>query len=112
MIDEVLLKKVRNVKSADELMKSAAKEGINLDKKEAGKYFDLLCRKGEMSDDELGSVSGGGCGDITRCPACGIGEPLYRSCKDGKVRIACTHCPVELDYAGGRYFVISDYFER
>ena len=109
MIDEALLKKVKNAKSVDELIAFASKEGIPLAQKEADKYFNSLVKKGEMSDDELDCVSGGGCGEKTKCPACGIGEPKwYQSRKTEDIKIGCTKCPVELDYIAGRYIVISE----
>ncbi len=109
MIAEALLKKVKNAKSVDELIAFASKEGITLSQKDADKYFNSLIRKGEMSDDELDCVSGGGCGEKTKCPACGIGEPKwYQNRKTGDIKIGCTKCPVELDYLGGRYIVISE----
>ena len=112
MINEALLKKLKNVKSIDELIESASKEGINLSQKEADKYFNLLSRKGEMSDDELDNVSGGVCGEVEKCPSCGTGEPIwYQHRKTGEIKIGCTSCPVELDYVGGRYIVKSEFLK-
>lgn len=110
MIDKDLLKKAQNVKSVDELIETASNEGINLSQKEAQRYFNTMNRKGEMSDDELDSVSGGGCGDKTKCPACGVGEPIwYQHKKTGEIKIGCTACPAELDYKGGGYIVKSEH---
>ncbi len=110
MIDEMLLKKAGEAESIDELVERAAEEGISLERTEAGKYFGLLNRDGEISDDDLDSVSGGGCKDTTKCPSCGKGEPFWRVYKDGSIRISCTTCPAELDYVGGQYIVKAERF--
>ena len=57
------LAKAKTAKSAEELLALAKAEGIALSKEEATKYFADLHKEGELSDDELDNVSGGGCGD-------------------------------------------------
>ena len=61
---------LRNVKSAEELMKLAKEQGISITEEEAAVIFSKYCAIGEMSDDELENVSGGGCYDAI-CPRCG-----------------------------------------
>lgn len=112
MINEALLKKVQKAKSVEDLIQNASKEGISLERNEAERCFSLIKRQGELGDDELDSVSGGGScnGKKTKCPNCNLGEPLWRQYKNGDIRISCTCCPAELDYANGHYFVKSEYF--
>lgn len=45
--------------SADELRKTAAKNGIKLSKKEAAEIFDKFDLSGELSDDDLEAAAGG-----------------------------------------------------
>lgn len=57
------LTKAKAAKSVDELLALAEAEGVALTEEEAGKYFAGLNKKGELSDDELKNISGGGCDD-------------------------------------------------
>ena len=109
-MNEELLKKARMAGTVEKLMEEAEKERIRLERSEAKEYFSILHRNGEITDDELDSVSGGGCGDKTKCPACGVGEPIwYQHKKTGEIKIGCTACPAELDYKGGGYIVKSEH---
>ncbi len=56
-----LIEKAKRAKSAEELMTLAKENGVDISEDEARKYFDKLNKSGELSDDELNSVSGGGC---------------------------------------------------
>lgn len=65
-IKEELLEKAEKAKSTEELMEIAKEGGIELTEQEAQEYFDKLCstrKHGELSDEELDNVSGGGCGN-------------------------------------------------
>ncbi len=58
-----MMEKARSAQSASELMHMAHEHGMEMTDAEANKYFDMLHpAMGEMSDDELDNVSGGGCG--------------------------------------------------
>ncbi len=58
-----LMNKAKTAHSASELTELALENGIKLTADEAQKYFDMLHPAvGELSDDELDNVSGGGCG--------------------------------------------------
>ncbi len=61
-----LLEKAKNAKSAEELVKLAKENGIELTAEEAKSYFAKLnAKEGELADDELDSVAGGRkCGTI------------------------------------------------
>ena len=99
----------------------AKENGIELTEEEAQAYFAQLNKSGELSDDELDAVAGGGCqaeglahksndlkvGDVIRCynweafndhyEACSCGNTYFRVTNlinDGqnKVHVACTKC--------------------
>ena len=61
-ISKDLLEKAKAAKTAEELLAMARKENIDMTEEEAAKAFAELHKNGEMSDDELDNVSGGGCG--------------------------------------------------
>lgn len=56
MIEEA--KKAQNIQ---QLLALAKEKGVELTEQEAQAYFEQLHTHGELSDDELDSVSGGGC---------------------------------------------------
>ena len=55
------LTKAKAAKSAEELLALAKESGVEMTKAEADKDFAGLHCEGELSDDELDNVSGGGC---------------------------------------------------
>ncbi len=65
-LDEKMLEKAKNAKSVEELLSLAKENGFELTEEEAKAYFAKINAKvGELSDDELDDVSGGGkCGTI------------------------------------------------
>ncbi len=57
-----LLSQIKKAESVEELISFLKKNHIDITPEEASAYFDKLNPKsGEMDDDELDSVSGGGC---------------------------------------------------
>ena len=58
-------KKAKTAKSAEELFALAKENGIEMTEEEAAKYFAKLHKEGELADEELDNVAGGGCGDPT-----------------------------------------------
>ena len=56
-----LLGKARAAKSAEELRAMAKANNIELTEAEAAEHFSQLHQSGELSDEELSAVSGGGC---------------------------------------------------
>ena len=57
-----LMEKAKQAKSAEELLAIAKENGIEATEEEAKQYFaQLHSATGELSDDELDNVSGGGC---------------------------------------------------
>ena len=68
--DEDLIAKAKQANSIEELMALAKENGYPMDEKEAEFYFKKLHKTGELSDDELDNVAGGGCRP-NRCQFCG-----------------------------------------
>ena len=62
-LSEALIEKAKSAKTAEELIEFAKVENIELSAEEAAKYFAKLNASGELSDEELDNVAGGGCGD-------------------------------------------------
>ena len=60
-LNNELLQKAKVAKSAEELMTLAKENGVELTKEEAQEYFAQLNKSGELSDEELDNVAGGGC---------------------------------------------------
>ena len=57
-----LIKKAKAAKTAEELRELAKAEGAELTAEQAEKAFAELNKSGELSDEELDNVTGGGCG--------------------------------------------------
>lgn len=77
-----LIEKARQAKSAEELLALAKENGVEMSAEAAKAHFERLNQSGEISDEELDNVSGGGC--TTYCPRCGYPldpEGICRSCK-------------------------------
>ena len=60
-ISKELIEKAKTAKSAEELLEMAKAENIELTEEEAAKAFEELNKNGELSDEELDNVAGGGC---------------------------------------------------
>ena len=72
-MNQELVNKARKAESVEELLALAKENGIELTDEQAKEYFaQLNPTKGELSDDELEDVAGGGCfGEEERyCPNC------------------------------------------
>ena len=61
-ITKELLEKAKTAKSAEELLEMAKAENIELTEEQAAKAFAELNKIGELSDEELDNVAGGGGG--------------------------------------------------
>lgn len=102
-----IIEKLKDAQSAEELIVLAKEYGVVLSNEAAEAQFaELHAKQGELSDDELDNVSGGGCGEYHYCPVCGA-EPLWSSNGDGGVNIRCPGCGAILDHdsATGEYTV-------
>ena len=62
-ISKELLEKAKMAKTAKELLAMAKAENIELTEEQAAKAFAELNKTGELSDEELDNVAGGGCGN-------------------------------------------------
>lgn len=61
-MNQKLISKAKETKSAEELLTLAKENGVEMTEERAKSYFDQLHPKtGELSDEELDNVSGGGC---------------------------------------------------
>ncbi|MDE7399063.1 MAG: Nif11-like leader peptide family RiPP precursor [Oscillospiraceae bacterium] len=56
-----LIEKAKQAKSPEELLALAKEHEFELTEDEAKEYFERLSKSGEISDEELDNVSGGGC---------------------------------------------------
>lgn len=87
-INEMIMKG-KNAKTVDELKTMAAQEGWNMCDDEAQAYFEELKeltgekKIGELSDDELDNVSGGGCYKGKRLVVTTMHSCMEWSCKCG-----------------------------
>ena len=78
-ISKELLEKARTANSAEELLSMAKAEHIELTAEQAAKAFAELKRSGELADEELDNVAGGGCGDPETPgePKFNVGDRVY-----------------------------------
>ena len=60
-ISQELIEKAKTAKSAEELLEMAKAENIELTEEEAAQAFAKMNKNGELSDEELDNVAGGGC---------------------------------------------------
>ena len=88
--DEELIAKAKQANSVEELMALAKENGYPMDEKEAEFYFEKLHKMGELSDDELGNVAGGGCRP-NRCRFCGGDLDAVKSHSTFKT-LCCPYC--------------------
>lgn len=81
-----LIEKAKKAKSAEELLEIAKAEGIELTDENAAELYARLEMppEGELSDDDLEDVSGGGCGGSSAPKApvqiTVVGKKLWRRC--------------------------------
>ena len=97
-MDKNLILKAKEAKSVEELIALAKETGIELNEEDAKKYFEQLnAKKGELSDDELDAVAGGGClGEEERyCPNCQTRLELRASCHGLYSFYQCNNCGYE-----------------
>ena len=72
-MNQELITKAKAAKSVEDLLELAKASNVELSDEQAKEYFAKLNpTKGELSDDELDEVSGGGCGESKTkyCPNC------------------------------------------
>ena len=73
-----MIEKAKAAKSAEELLELAKANGVEMTADEAATYFAQLNPKsGELDDDDLDAVAGGGCGGSDNDnPAVGVGDTV------------------------------------
>ena len=81
-ISKELIEKAKTAKSAEELLEMAKAENIELTEAQAAKAFAELSKNGELSDEELDNVAGGGCGG--RTPKFSVNDRVSHKGSDGK----------------------------
>lgn len=110
-MNEVMMAKAKEAKTVAELMELAKAENMELTEEKAQDLFARLHAEGELNDDELDNVSGGGCaetapeykeGDIValvskRCPDCNgsvfkITHVVGESARMNDYWLECIHC--------------------
>ena len=74
-----MIEKAKTAKTAEELLEMAKAEHIELNAEQAAKAFAELKRSGELADEELDNVAGGGCGDPETPgePKFNVGDRVY-----------------------------------
>ena len=80
-ISKELLEKAKTAKTAEELLEMAKAENIELSAEQAAKALAQLNRNGELSDEELDNVAGGGGG---RPPKFSRNDRVSHKGSDGK----------------------------
>jgi hypothetical protein len=102
-----LVAKARGMKTEEELLQLAKENDIDLTEEQVKEYFTKLNPKsGELADEELDNVSGGGCSDpmltpILFCPWCRSKNIKFLYSKFGR-NYRCRDC--------SKTFHESDYF--
>ena len=81
-ISKELIEKAKTAKSAEELLAMAKAENIELTEEEAAQAFAKMNKNGELSDEELDNVAGGGCGG--RAPKFSVNDRVSHKGSDGK----------------------------
>ena len=97
-MDKNLILKAKEAKSVEELMALAKENGVELNEEDAKMYFEQFnAKKGELSDDELDAVAGGGCfGEEERyCPNCQTRLERRYSCHGLYDFYQCNNCGYE-----------------
>ena len=103
-VSKELLEKARTANSAEELLVMAKAESVELTEEQAAKAFSELNKIGELSDEELDNVAGGGGG---RPPKFSRNDRVSHKGSDGKAVYGTVVLiiPVESDYW---YLVVDD----
>ena len=111
-----LIKKAKSAKSAEELLKLAKAEGVELNAEQAAKAFAELNKAGELSDEELENAAGGLCEDtapvgVTESESevefvFHVGQTV--ECIDGFGTVRCVVEDARIFYFWGNYRPIYD----
>ena len=85
-----MLQKAKECKTVEELLNLAKENDYTLTEEDATAKFNEWHKIGELADEELDNVSGGGCDNPITCPNCGSSNyfpnshrsPTYYYCSD------------------------------
>ncbi len=78
-INNEFIAKAKQAKSPEELIALAKENGAQITEESAGAYFEQLHKTGEVTEDELSGVAGGGCGSITEPPKFNVGDHVLEA---------------------------------
>ena len=91
--DNKMIEDAKAAKSAKELFELAKANGVEITEEDASAYFEQLNPKcGELEDDELNNVSGGGCGGYASASLNGHYYKLVNDRTDSCGRFSCLIC--------------------
>jgi len=79
--------------SPDELLSLAKESGLDMTEEQANAYFEGLHKNGELSDDEIGNTTGGGC----------FSKPKPQVGTDSCNRWRCADCGADYFTAGDNH---------
>lgn len=117
-----LIEEAKAVKTAEELLALAKLHHIEITIEEANTYFaQLVPVFGELSDDDLDNVAGGGCSEQSveypaipayatnmryksRCLGCGCGNGLVLSTDENAWKVICNDCSTTVSGSGRKAF--------
>ena len=91
-MDTELRMRAQQASSAEELLMLAKENGIEVTTESAKAYFDKLNKSGELGDDELDSVAGGGCYGYASASIDGHYYKLVNDRTDSCGRFTCRAC--------------------
>ena len=97
-MNQELIIKAKAAKSVEELLELAKASNVELSDEQAKEYFAKLNpTKGELSDDELDDVAGGGClaEEERYCPNCQTRLEMRGSCHGLYLFYQCNNCGYE-----------------
>ena len=100
-LSKELLEKAKTATSVEELLEKASAEGVELSAGQAAKAFSELHKMGELSDEELDNVSGGGCKDSGDTPKFSVGQNVYEYANRGSYPVTVTYVSSEKTDCGG-----------
>lgn len=82
-IKKELLELAMKAKSSQEIKELAKENGYDIDDREANFIYEYLHKSGELSEDELKNVSGGGCNDSGDTPKFKVSQNVYVNAEVG-----------------------------
>ena len=92
-MNEELINKAKQVQSAEELLELAKTENIELTEEQAREYFSRLHpSEGELGDDDLNDVAGGGCSGYASASLDGHYYKIVNDRKDSCSKFTCRAC--------------------